>query len=100
MSKTVVSGEWLVAGRRPGRAQNRDHFPIVSPIDAEVFLVHGDHRVVGEQFTQADQAQVSKIRALSRFRAGTWPRRMQPASLLARFPSEPFPPEAKTEGFP
>jgi len=36
------------APRTSGRAQNRDGFPIVPPIDAEVFLVHRDHRVVGD----------------------------------------------------
>jgi len=47
------------APRTSGRAQNRDGFPIVPPMDAEVFLVHRDHRVVGEQSTHADQASVS-----------------------------------------
>ena len=96
MSKTVIRAEWLVAGRRPGRAQNGDCFPIVPSIDAKVFFVHRDHCVAGKQFTEADQAQVSislHVRAnpLREERSGgalilpAWRRkRWLPASDLAR----------------
>ena len=48
-------------GRRARWAKKGDGFTVVSPIDAEIFLVDGNDRVAGEQFTQTDQAQVSKI---------------------------------------
>jgi hypothetical protein len=51
-----------VASGRVGWTEDGDCFPIVPSIDAEICLVHGDHRMVGKQFAEADQAQIGKIR--------------------------------------
>ena len=34
------------------------NFPLVTPVDSEIVLVHRDHRVTGVQFAHADQTQV------------------------------------------
>src|SRR5438045_590308 len=42
------------------RSQQRDDFPLVAPVDAEVG-VDGDERVVRIEFAHADQAEIGEI---------------------------------------
>jgi len=41
--------------------KGRDNLAFVSPVEAEIILVHRDHNVTGIEFTHANQASVGKI---------------------------------------
>ena len=74
MTSELLSGhpsEPVLSPQAPGRAEERDRLAAISAIDTEVFLVHGDHGVLGKQLTHPDQAQIRKVGlAIQRLRSG------------------------------
>lgn len=42
-------------------AEDGNGFTIVPPVDAEIFLVHGDNSMVGKKLAHADEAQISQV---------------------------------------
>jgi hypothetical protein len=45
-----------------GRADERNGFPLVPPVDTEVFPVHGDHTVPGVQLAHTNEAEIGEVR--------------------------------------